>query len=86
MGDAIVLEQPLTRDTQRQDHPRIETQIHRRKKAKAFSVLESEWDQVEQMPPLHLRMPTGRMASSTLPNMLRTPHRNKPLQAGKSRP
>ena len=68
MGDTIVPEQPLTRDSQRQDRPRIETQIHRRKKAKAFSALESEWDEDAQMQPLHLRMPSDRMASSTLPN------------------
>ena len=55
-------DQPPTRDAQRQDRPRIETQIHRRKKAKAFSALEPEWDQIDQMPPSHLRMPTGRMA------------------------
>ena len=66
-GIQIVSDQIFTRDTQRQDLPRIETQIHRRKKAKAFSALEPEWDQVEQMPPLHLRMPSGRMTSSTLP-------------------
>ena len=66
--------QPSTRDAQRQDRPRIETQIHRRKKAKAFSALEPEWDQIDQMPPSHLRMPSGRMAS-TPPNKRRTPHK-----------
>jgi hypothetical protein len=59
--------QPSIRDAQRQDRPRIETQIHRRKKAKAFSALESEWDQVDQVSSSHLRMPSGRM-STTLPN------------------
>lgn len=59
--------QPPTRDAQRQGRPRIETQIHRRKKAKAFSALESEWDQIDQVSSSHLRMPSGRM-STTLPN------------------
>ena len=55
------------RDAQRRDHPRIETQIHRRKKAKAFSALEPEWDSVDQALPSHLRMPPDRMAP-TPPN------------------
>jgi hypothetical protein len=59
--------QPPTRDSQRQDRPRIETQIHRRKKAKAFSALESEWDQIDQVSSSHLRMPSGRM-STILPS------------------
>ena len=70
----MVPNQPLARDTQRQDRPRIETQIHRRKKAKAFSALEPEWDQIDQMPPSNLRMPSGRMAS-TPPNKRITPHK-----------
>ena len=60
----MVPDQPPTRDTQRQVRPRIETQIHRRKKARAFSALEPEWSQIDQMPPSHLRMPSGRMAST----------------------
>ena len=60
-------DQPPTRDAQPQNRPRIETQIHRRKKAKAFSALKPEWDQVDQLPPSHLRMPSGRMAP-TPPN------------------
>jgi hypothetical protein len=55
------------RDAQRKDRPRLQTQIHRRKKAEAFSALEREWDHVDQMPPSHLRMPSSRMVSS-LPN------------------
>jgi len=42
--------------------PRIETQIHRRKKAKALSELRPEWDQTEQNPPRHLRTPNDQMA------------------------
>jgi hypothetical protein len=55
-----------THGAQRQVRPRIETQIHRRKKAKAFSALEPEWDQIDEVPPSHLRMSSGRM-SPTLP-------------------
>jgi hypothetical protein len=57
-------DQPPGHDVQRQDHFRIETQIHRRKKAKAFSALEPEWDQIDDVPPSHLRMPSDRMALS----------------------
>ena len=53
-------------DAQRHDSPRIKTQIHRRKKAEAFSDLELEWDRIDGMPPSHLRMPSDRMAPTTL--------------------
>lgn len=66
--------QPLNHDTQSQDRPRIETQIHRRKKAKAFSALEAEWDQIDQVQPSHLRMPSGRMAP-TPPNKMKAPRK-----------
>lgn len=65
-------DQPPAHDAHPQDRPRIETQIHRRKKAKAFSALESEWDYFEQVPPSHLRMPSGRMAR-TPPNKAKSP-------------
>jgi hypothetical protein len=55
-------DQTQTCDAQGQDRHRIETQIHRRKKAKAFSALEPEWDSVDQALPSHLRMPSDRMA------------------------
>jgi hypothetical protein len=58
----MVPEQLPTHGAQRQDRPRIETQIHRRKKAKAFSALEPEWDQTGEESPSHLRMPSDRMA------------------------
>jgi hypothetical protein len=58
-GIFMVPDQPPNHDAQRQDRPRIETQIHRRKKAKAFSALEAEWDQTDQVQPSHLRMPSG---------------------------
>jgi hypothetical protein len=60
-------DQPPTSKAQDQKTPRIETQIHRRKKAKAFSALESEWDSIDQALPSHLRMPSDRMAP-TPPN------------------
>ena len=44
--------------------PRIETQIHRRKKAKAFSPLTPEWDRRDTRPPAKLRMPADRMRKS----------------------
>ena len=61
-----------TCEAQDQETPRIETQIHRRKKAKAFSALEPEWDQIDEVPPSHLRMPSGRM-SPTPPNKAKNP-------------
>jgi hypothetical protein len=63
-------DQPPSHDARRQDPHRIETQIHRRKKAKAFSALEPEWDQVDQVSPSHLRMPSGRMLP-TPPNRVK---------------
>jgi len=44
--------------------PRIETQIHRRKKAKALSPLTPEWDGPATRPPAKLRMPANRMRKS----------------------
>lgn len=58
----MVPDQPSTHSAQREDRPCIETQIHRRKKAKAFSALEPEWDQIDEVPPSHLRMSSGRMS------------------------
>jgi hypothetical protein len=44
------------------DRPqRIETQIHRRKKAKALSPLTAEWDVRRPDAPAKLRMPSSRM-------------------------
>ena len=72
MGNIMVPDKPPVYGAQRQDRPRIETQIHRRKKAKAFSALESEWDQIDKVKPSHLRMPPGRMAP-TPPNKAKNP-------------
>jgi len=44
--------------------PRIETQIHRRKKAKALSPLTAEWDARHPDSPAKLRMPSSRMKKS----------------------
>ena len=60
-------DQPPTCNALGQDRHRIETQIHRRKKAKAFSALEPEWDSIDQALPSHLRMTSDRMAP-TPPN------------------
>jgi hypothetical protein len=70
----MVPDKPPAYGAQGQDRPRIETQIHRRKTAKAFSALEPEWDQIDQVPPSHLRMPSSRMAPAP-PNKRRTPHK-----------
>jgi hypothetical protein len=63
-------DRPPSHSAEHQGRPRIETQIHRRKKAKAFSALEAEWDQIDKVKPSHLRMPSGRMAP-TPPNKAR---------------
>ena len=47
---------------------RLETQIHRRKNAKAFSPLLSEWDRTDQDAPMHLRMDESLMASKPIPS------------------
>ena len=77
LGTVMASNQPPIRDTQR----RIETQIHRRKKAKAFSALEAEWDDIGPMPPVHLRMPSGLMVPTPL-NTRKVPQ-NMPLQPSK---
>lgn len=43
---------------------RIETQIHRRKKAKAVPPLEAEWQIESGNPPSGLRMPSDKMKKS----------------------
>ncbi|MFQ5991788.1 MAG: hypothetical protein ACE5NA_05060 [Nitrospiraceae bacterium] len=43
---------------------RIDTQIHRRKKAKAVPPLQAEWDVTEETPPTKLRMPSENMSRS----------------------
>ena len=59
--DIPLPDQPLHNSVQGKDR-RIETQIHRRKKAKALSVLEPEWDQIDRVSSSHLRMPSGCMS------------------------
>jgi len=73
-AQSMWLDQDPIHDAQREDFPRIKTQIHRRKKAEAFSALELEWDQIDRMPPSHLRMPSDRMAPTTF-NKRRPPHK-----------
>lgn len=43
---------------------RIETQIHRRKKAKAVFPLEAEWDARSNRLPVGLRMPSDKMKNA----------------------
>jgi hypothetical protein len=47
---------------------RIETQIHRRSKAKKVFPLESEWDAETGAPPESLRMPASNMDRNRRPN------------------
>ena len=56
--------------------PRLETQIHRRKKAKAFSPLLPEWERKDGTAPKHLRMDATLMDSAT--------SRSKPVQRGRT--
>jgi hypothetical protein len=52
----------------RQPSPvRLETQIHRRKKARALSPLESEWERTDEGIPSHLRMNADLMAPKISP-------------------
>lgn len=56
---------PLPLDSRKKD--RIETQIHRRRKAKALSPLEPEWDISQSAPPSQLRMsPSPRRTPDSL--------------------
>jgi hypothetical protein len=41
---------------------RIETQIHRRKKAKAVYPMQAEWEEGTALPPERLRMPPEKMS------------------------
>jgi hypothetical protein len=42
----------------------LDTQIHRRKKAKAFSPLLPEWERTDETAPAHLRMDAALMVSN----------------------
>jgi hypothetical protein len=44
--------------------PRLETQNHRRRKAKAFSPLLPEWEKQDGTAPLHLRTDSALMRSA----------------------
>jgi len=69
----MVPDQIPNHGTQCHNRPRIETQIHRRKKSKALSVLESEWDQIDQVPPSHLRMLSGCMSPTPPTSRAKSP-------------
>ncbi len=47
---------------------RINTQIHRRSKAKAVYPLSDEWEDTSSLPPKQLRMPSSNMGK-TGPNL-----------------
>jgi hypothetical protein len=49
---------------ERPSRPRLDTQIHRRKKAKAFSPLLPEWEGTDDTAPGHLRMDASLMVST----------------------
>ena len=55
--------QPIPEDTSPPVKPRIQTQIHRRKKAKAVPPMEDEWDSDSSSPP-NLRTPQSHMKKS----------------------
>jgi hypothetical protein len=55
-------ETPQPQSLSGQPKRRIETQIHRRKKAKAVLPLEAEWDASSGRPPDRLRMPAEKMS------------------------
>ena len=57
---------------ERYSRPRLETQIHRRKKAKAFSPLLQEWERKDQTVPSHLRMDAALMDCRPKPEQRRT--------------
>ena len=52
---------------ERSTRSRLDTQIHRRKKAKAFSPLLPEWEKSEEVAPAHLRMDAALMAPTARP-------------------
>jgi hypothetical protein len=55
-------EEPSSRPPGDPGHPRrIETQIHRRRKARAVPPLQAEWEAESGGPPSGLRMPQDRM-------------------------
>ncbi len=51
-----MMRDPLSSDEHAQPPLRIETQIHRRRSAKAFGPMEAEWDCSHDQPPAQLRM------------------------------
>jgi len=55
--------QPIPEDASPPGKPRIQTQIHRRKKAKAVPPMEDEWDDQSETPP-NLRTSSSKMKKS----------------------
>ena len=54
----------MARKPEQLPRPRLETQIHRRKKAKAFSPLLPEWEKQNGDAPAHLRTDAALMRSA----------------------
>jgi hypothetical protein len=55
--------QPIPEDASTPSKPRIQTQIHRRQKAKAVPPMKDEWDAQSKNPP-NLRTPSSKMKKS----------------------
>jgi hypothetical protein len=55
--------QPISKEASTPGKPRIQTQIHRRQKAKAVPPMEDEWDAQSKNPP-NLRTPSSKMKKS----------------------
>jgi len=55
--------QPIPDEASTPRKPRIQTQIHRRKKAKAVLPMEDEWNSDSSSPP-DLRTPSSKMKKS----------------------
>ncbi len=57
---------PISDNAENPDEPkkRINTQIHRRSKAKAVYPLSDEWENTSPLPPKQLRMPSTNMGKT----------------------
>ena len=66
MKKKIPQQRDMSNDRQNEPKKRINTQIHRRSKAKAVYPLSSEWEEDSSpLPPKQLRMPSEKMDKSS---------------------